>query len=284
MVRSLDTTIVLSDYTHFPSSESSEFSKPESMQISKSAYEFARRQNNNWGEMRFRIALLTAALAATSMLLAPPAQALTPGLTATDLAFVMDSSLRLGISPKVRDRLIANLEKGIQPESATGAEPISTKTKRSPEKTVVTKEFSDGSVAETTFEDPARGETGPTKGEVTPMSIRGCSDWSGVGTWEFRNCSVRTDQFTFSMGFDSDGRRGTDCSPNFAAKIYSVYGAWYSGVGSVGGITQEVLQGTQNCSSAARGRASAIVSMTYYSFTVSLTFYVQNTSRWDTSP
>ncbi len=47
----------------------------------------------------------------------------------------MESSERLGIAPPVRDRLIANLEQGIFPESMTGADPVSTKTKKQPDKT-----------------------------------------------------------------------------------------------------------------------------------------------------
>lgn len=218
------------------------------------------------------------------MVLAPPAQAAdVHTLSDTDRAFVMDSSVRLGIAQPVRDRLIANLEKGIVPESMTGAAPVSTKTKKQTTKTEVRKEFGDGSVSLTTFEDPVKHLTGGPK-QVTPMSVAGCADYSGVGTFEFRHCQVRTDQFTFTMAFESDGRRGSSCSPSFAGAIYNIYGAWYSGVGSVGGISQEVLQGTQSCSGPARARASALVNMGWYSTTASLTFYVQNGSRWDTSP
>lgn len=218
------------------------------------------------------------------MVLAPPAQAADGHtLSDTDRAFVMDSSVRLGITPQVRDRLIDNLEKGIVPESMTGADPVSTKTKKHPDKTEVRKEFRDGSVALTTFEDPVKHPTGGPK-ELTPMSVAGCVEYGGVGTFEFRHCQVRTDQIAFTMAFESDGRRGSSCSPSFAGAIYNIYGAWYSGVGTVGNIRQEVLQGTQSCSGPARARASALVNMGWYSTTASLTFYVQNGSRWDTSP
>lgn len=235
--------------------------------------------------MRFRTALLVAAVAAASTLFAAPAQgAVDTKLSDADLAFVMESSERLGIAPPVRDRLIANLEKGIVPLSMTGATPVSSKTRKLPEKMVVRKEFADGSISETTFENATEHRSGASKGDVTPMSVSGCVDYSGVGTWEFRGCDVRTDQFSFTMAFESDGRRGTNCTSSFNARIYNIYGAWYSGVGSVGGITQEVLQGQQSCSGAARARASALVNMGWYSTTASLTFYAQNTSRWDTSP
>lgn len=235
--------------------------------------------------MKFRSALVAAALAATAMVLAPPAQATdSHTLSDSDRAFVMESSERLGIAPPVRDRLIANLEKGVVPESMTGASPVSTKTKKQPDKTEVRKEFGDGSVSLTTFQNPTEHRSGGSKAEVTPMSISNCADYTGVGTFEFRHCQVRTDQFSFTMAFESDGRLGSSCSPSFAGAIYNIYGAWYSGVGSVGGITQEVLQGVQNCSGAARARASALVNMGWYSTTASLTFYVQNSSRWDTSP
>lgn len=219
------------------------------------------------------------------MVLAPPAQA-ADGYTLSDAdrAFVTESSERLGIAPPVRDRLIANLEKGIMPESMTGADPVSTKTKNQPDKMEVRKEFGDGSVSLTTFQNPTEHRSGKPKAELTPMSVRNCVDYSGVGTWEFRSCDVRTDQFAFTMAFESDGRLGSSCSSTFAAKIYNIYGAWYSGVGSAGAISQQVLQGTQSCSGAARARASVLVNMGWYSTTASLTFYVQNGSRWDTSP
>jgi hypothetical protein len=235
--------------------------------------------------LKLKSALLAAALAASVLVLAPPAQAADGhALSDADRAFVMESSERLGIAPPVRDRLIANLEKGIVPESMTGADPVSTKTKKQPDKMEVRKEFGDGSVSLTTFENPTEHLSGGSKAEVAPMSVTNCADYSGVGTWEFRHCQVRTDQFSFTMAFESDGRLGSSCSASFAAKIYNVYGAWYSGVGSVSGISQEVLQGTQSCSGAARARASALVNMGWYSTTASLTFYVQNGSRWDTSP
>ena len=196
----------------------------------------------------------------------------------------MESSERLGIAPPVRDRLIANLEQGIFPESMTGADPVSTKTKKQPDKTEVRSEFGDGSVSLTTFENPTDHRSGGPKSDVTAMSVRGCTDYSGVGTWEFRRCQVRTDQFSFTMAFESDGRLGSSCSPSFAGAIYNIYGAWYAGLGSVSGISQQVLQGTQSCSAPARARATALIDMTYYTTTASLTIYVQNTSRWDTSP
>lgn len=236
--------------------------------------------------MKLRSLLLTAALAASSLLLAPQAQAATnTNLTDADRAFVTEASERLGIPAPVRDRLMANLEKGILPLSMTGAEPTSTKTKKSPEQKVVRKEFADGSVSQTTFQLPTKVKASPAGStNPTPMSVRNCVDYGGTGTFEFRSCDVRTDQVSYTLAFESDGRLGSSCSPTFAAKIYNIYGAWYSGVGAVGGITQEVLQGTQSCNGPARARASAIVSMGFYSFTASLTFYVQNGSRWDTSP
>ncbi|XAS69256.1 hypothetical protein V3C33_08405 [Micrococcaceae bacterium Sec5.7] len=237
------------------------------------------------GSLKVKAALLAAAMVAASMLLSPPAQAAvgTP-LSEADLAFVTESSERLGIAPPVRDRLIANLEKGIVPQSMTGAAPISSKTKNQPDKMVIRKEFEDGSVSLTTFQNATEHRTGRPKDYVTPMSVSNCVDYSGVGTWEFRSCDVRTDQFAFTMAFESDGRRGSSCSPTFAAKIYNIYGAWYTGVGSASTITQQVLQGTQSCSGPARARASTSVNMGWYSTTASLTFYAQNGSRWDTSP
>jgi hypothetical protein len=85
------------------------------------------------------------------------------------------------------------------------------------------------------------------------MSVRNCVDYAGTGTWEYRSCDVRTDQVTHTIAFEADGRRGSSCSSTFAARIYSIYGAWYTGVGSVGGITSEVLQGTQNSANRACG-------------------------------
>ena len=235
--------------------------------------------------MKLRALLISAALAASTFILAPTAQAsVVTNLTDADRAFVTASSERLGVPAPVRNRLLANLEKGIIPLSATGAEPTSTKTKKSPEKTVIRKEFADGSVSETTFALPERKSSKLGSTEPSPMSVRNCVDYGGVGTWEYRSCDVRTDQVTHTIAFESDGRLGSSCSPTFAARIYSIYGAWYTGVGAAGAITQQVLQGTQSCSGPARARATTVVSMGFYSFTASLTFYVQNTSRWDTSP
>lgn len=237
--------------------------------------------------MRFRFALFTTALAAASMLLAPPAQASTSKLSKSDLAFVTDSSQRLGIPPLVRESLIAKLEQGLVPESMTGSLPTKTDTSISPERMVTRKEFADGSVSQTTFQLPATQSKKSVGGAVvTPLSVTGCGDSPGVGTFAFQGCTVRTDQFSFTLAFEADGYLGTNCS--FPGSISRIYGAWYSGIGATGGISQEILQQYQNCNSPARARASALVTYNVgpvpYSFTASLTFYVQNGSRWDTSP
>ncbi len=132
--------------------------------------------------MRFRFALFTTALAAASMLLAPPAQASTSKLSKSDLAFVTDSSQRLGIPPLVRESLIAKLEQGLVPESMTGSLPTKTDTSISPERMVTRKEFADGSVSQTTFQLPATQSKKSVGGAVvTPLSVTGCGTPPGLG-------------------------------------------------------------------------------------------------------
>lgn len=204
-------------------------------------------------------------------------------LSASDIAYMTDSSARLGIAPDVRDRIIDNLKHGILPMSATSANAVETKTTESPGQSVVRKVFADGSVAVTTYELPTEDGLLEASGQPVLRSIRNCYDQTGVGTFPFAHCQVRTDQVTWTLAFEADGQLGTNCQ--FPARISRIYGSWYSGVGAASSPTQEILQSTQSCSGApARARSTTNVTVGLYTFSASLTLWVNNTSRWDTSP
>lgn len=67
------------------------------------------------------LASVVLAVSLVTLLFAPPEQAVGTKLSTSDLAFMIDSSERLGISHRVRDQLISNMEQGIMPLSMSGA-------------------------------------------------------------------------------------------------------------------------------------------------------------------
>ncbi|NYE94026.1 hypothetical protein FHU41_000247 [Psychromicrobium silvestre] len=220
----------------------------------------------------------------STALAAPPpaATASTAKLSQADEQFYRDRATNLGMNKAAINRMIVNLKKGILPLSQTSGSPVSETSKTENGFAVTTKTFADGSISKSSFEIPKR----ITPGAATPFSIGGCSDQSGVGVFPFTGCKVRTDQATLTIEFEADGRLGSNGNnPSFAAKITRIYGAWISTAGSASGPTMEVLTGTQVGSSPARARTSYLVTGGGIgTTTVSLTFYVRDGSRWDTSP
>ncbi|GAA1050152.1 hypothetical protein [Arthrobacter russicus] len=228
--------------------------------------------------------LSVAVIAAFALSIAPPAQA-SPAdvvsLSAEDLTFLESQSQVLGIEVQVRDRLIANLKQGKLPESSTGATPVSTVTDVEPGFEVTTKTFSDGSVSKSSIQIPKRS----VPGAPVMFDISECRDTSGVGVFPFTNCKVRTNQFTFNIEYRADGALGTNGNNRyFTARIDRIYGSQWSGVGSASGPRDEMLNQYQSGSTPASARSSYQVSIGLIGATQSLTFYVQDNRRWDTSP
>lgn len=236
--------------------------------------------------IRFRAISVAAVMLVVFPILGPAAFASAQSLSESDRAFVVAASERLGMSPAARDSLIAKLERGALPDSMTGASPDRTTTRDIEGATVVRKEFPDGSVAQTTFGIPNSSRQTSSRNNV-PMSVAGCVDYAGAGRYYYSNCRVRTDQATFTMEYQANGYLGTNCS-RWPAQITAIYGTWYTGIGSASSPWNEVLRSTEGCGNAASARGNVQVTINAgplsYSYTVSLTFYVQGTSRWDTSP
>lgn len=184
----------------------------------------------------------------------------------------------VGVPKETQDRLIANLKAGIAWDSQNGSKPLTVETKIANGAEVTTSTFADGSLIVDSIEIPR-----PVASGIQPMSVGGCREGSGAGNFPFFDCHISTNQFSFSIDFDSDGR--TSSIGSAQVSNYRNIGYW-TAAATVDSTGFQLIRQTQSGSSEAAVRATLFVTFLVGSGSgvYQLTFHVRDQTKWDTSP
>jgi len=183
-----------------------------------------------------------------------------------------------GVDTQTQDRLMAKLLAGEDWDSVTGAEPVSERTEIVGDQEVTTRIYADGSPAISSIEVPqVIGSSG------APRSVSGCREGAGAGNFPFYDCRVQTNTALYSITFLSDGRRSSIGQAQVTN--YRQIGYW-TGAATVNSTRFNLVRRDQSGTSPAHVQGSLYVTFLLGSGSgvYSLSFYVRDTSRWDSTP
>lgn len=186
----------------------------------------------------------------------------------------------LGISDSVKEALVTKLLSGEPLDSSTGAEPVAEAVTVEGGFSKVRRTFADGSVSIDSVELSQEAPLG-----VRSRSVSGCYHYSGVGTFKFEHCEVRTDQLAFSISFDIDGHKGS--GGTLYGAISRAYNLQYAVRGAtVTSRSLTVVKAKQSGSGPAKAQATLYWSAVggFSSGTYKLSGYVDYGRIYDTSP
>jgi hypothetical protein len=228
-------------------------------------------------------AVVIAAAALLPSIAAAPTFAATPRPTnpPINVQDIEAHATALGIPQSVQASLLAKVQRGEQLDSMSGAKPVSVTTSTAAGVKRTTQTFADGSYVIDTAQIPKPAVTG----EVTPMSVTGCTNGQGAGRFPFWNCRIATDQFLFSIDFYMDGYKGS--SGSWYGSITRVYNLGYwTGAASVNSTSLRILTANQSASGPAKAQAQ--LNVTFIGGSGSgvyrLSGYVSYGNIYDTSP
>jgi len=193
-------------------------------------------------------------------------------------AIIRDKLLDAGVKPSVVQALIKKWRNGIVWDNSNGTEPLRSSTEFRSGFEVTTSWFPDGSISVSKLEIPTKLGSG----EIMPMSIKGCREGSGVGSFPFYDCRVSTDNFNWSLDFLADGMRSTIGR----AQVSNLRDpGWFVGGATVSNHTLTVLRATQSGTYPAHGKLTVYWNAVLGagSGTYRLNFYVRDMTRWDTN-
>jgi len=152
---------------------------------------------------RIACALGAGALLALGALSAPAAATAAPAtqqsaLTATEQSDLAQFWTDNGVDQATQDKLLANVDAGIMPQSVVGgAEPTSTSSTDAEGTTTTTDVYPDGSLSVSSAEYPVTF----AEGEVGTRAITGCEAVTGSGFAQRNNCNVSGTNGVVSLGF-----------------------------------------------------------------------------------
>lgn len=217
-----------------------------------------------------------------TLALSPSAVAATPGpeqvLLSNHEAIIREKLLHAEVKPAVVQSLIKKWRNGIAWDNSNGSEPLRSSSEVRSGFEVTTSWFADGSISISEIEIPQKMNSG----DISLMSITGCREGSGVGSFPFYDCRVKTDNFNWSLDFLADGMRSTIGR----AQVSNLRDpGWFVGGATVASHSLTVLRATQSGTTPAHGKLTVYWNAIYGagSGTYRLNLYVRDMTRWDTN-
>jgi hypothetical protein len=169
--------------------------------------------------------ILSLAAAMISLTAAPPASAVEK-VPQADIDHIRAELTKYDVPESAQSRLLREYAMGERWDSATGAEPVATKTTRANgvERTIY--RYADGSVNVGEVEIPSADTT---EG-VSPHSISGCQAYPKAGARAWRNCKIAWNGVTWEVTFTA--AYTIWLGPLYGCYIDSIGGLTHGGAGS----------------------------------------------------
>lgn len=200
-----------------------------------------------------------------------------------DISGIRDRMAVEGVPEATQDALIDKLLAGETWDSLSDAEPVDVSMSVDDGYNVQRLTYADGSMTINKVEIPSAA---PEPGTIGPMSVDSCAYGQGVGRFPFWDCHVATNQFLVAIDYYADGFTGSGL-PTWAASITTIHDIGYwTGAATVNSYGFTYPRHVE--SSIGPAKATATLYVTFLigsgSGTYKLSFYVQGSSMWDTSP
>lgn len=199
--------------------------------------------------------VLTAGTVAAFLITPSTAAYAEPSLDAQTQQYVneiTDKLTKFGVAEDVQDRLIKKFLAGQQMDAETGAESVSETTRTENGKTITRHVYADGSVAESSVENPPAGTNGRASAR-DGGGLSGCRHDVFRDQHTYKNCQIHWGTPSWDVWYYADFGYY-----QFGSHMGPVRGLVYSGTGTFSNQKAEVIVGTCNstCDSWAMGTAA----------------------------